>query len=819
MNIIETKKLIDLLQDIYNSQNTSSITVFTSSFEEIVEKFLTHTKDVLSEKKYLSYMESKGNDLLNRIARQEVRPFVRLVDYRFEMRYLPNPITNKILTTIFADIIKDVPKDANEFIILDINVQNENIKNVLFTIYDTFIRSYYNVRGNSINSKENSDFESSLEKLREFSILETRDWISDYIKYTKKDVIIHKFTTTFMLKETIEYIKKMSNDETKKFDATLAPQIRTISLFSRGLTGLSVVKYLNEPQKYNDKCPNLLVLICYYLSRFNGNLRIAPNVVIHSIPELLTTWNKYLLNSDDSSLNFDILELTEKGKEFMIYQLNTEKYSYAYNELFKRENPDFLVDVFINVVKNKVGLVNKYKNLPVEIIYIIFGYLRKTNNQNIVKSICDDLLEYLNPQKESSTTHTPSSRKVLNDPYVTSLLKRIFNESLLESPQFDFVNLWRPEVDLHLYINEKLADFYRITFISEIKKILSKYYPNYNREELDYDLFNLSELDKKIMYLIKLNWNLIKELPEKEFDNFMYAWIYNKTNLINTNFNSSLILELQNQYINFDYINNAEINPICFVDNNLLSVKDRKVFSEFEYKGDKLYSIIINWLKINCEIKYDLDIKYPSSQFQKDLISSLKFEEIIQTNHLHHGKDESFSVSDYFEAYLWSLYLTHGSHVVYRFVLDLFKQNANDYLLNSEDKSYIDDQWYFDNKYSKQLGIKLPKIYYWKKLDYIKRGYSYSRVRDSLYSRTFEREFNKIINDVFALRQNTNDNNTSLIPLNYLNSKPDYVTSIFFLNKFNILNNKGLEELIDDLKDFKESEKQEDNDFEFEMLD
>ena len=818
MNIIETQKLIDLLKDTYNAQVNSEAKNTLPEFDQFKDSFLKNANLILENQDFNNYMDDFGYSQLNRIARYEIRPFIRLVDYRYEMRYLPNPLTNKILSTVFSDLIKDVEKEATEFEVLGVKVQNVNVKVVLFVLFDDFYRK--NTNHEKRLEKINVDELEAYLPISESNYI-VGYWLTNYIKKSNKDAIIRKFATTWLLKETIEYIRKqIAKDEKQSYSSSMN-ESRTISLFMRGRIGLSVIKYLNDSEKYNDKCPNLLILISYYLARFNGQLRIAPNVVIHSIRELLTTWNQYLLTSDDSSLNHDLVELTENGKEFMKYELNNEKYLYVYNELFKKENQDLLVDVFVNMLKNElVSKVGNYKNFPVEIIYIIFGYLQKTNNHNIVKSICDDLLNFLKPKENNENSSTIiSSRKKLNDPYVASLLKRIFSETLLESPSFDFLNLWRPDTDLHLYLNDKLAFFYQTTFISEIKNMLFRYYPNYNREELDYDFYNLSELDKKIMYLIKLNWSLIKtQQTQKEFDDFMYAWIYNKTNLINTEYDANKILELENQYIQFDYINNNLINPICFVDNNLLSVQDRKVFSEYEYKGDKLYSIIINWLKINCEIKYDLDIKYPSSQFQKQLISSLNFSEIIQSNHLHHGKDDSFSESDYFEAYLWSLYLTHGSKVVYQFVLDLFKINSADYILDVDDKSYIDDQWYFDNKYSRQIGVKIPKIYYWKKLDYIKRGYSYNRVRQSLYSRTFEREFNKILNDIFALRQE-NQNQDNLIPLNYLHSKPDYVASIFFLNKFNVLDSLGLEKLIDELKDFKENEKETEIDFEFDFLD
>ncbi len=213
----------------------------------------------------------------------------------------------------------------------------------------------------------------------------------------------------------------------------------------------------------------------------------------------------------------------------------------------------------------------------------------------------------------------------------------------------------------------------------------------FSKYNMKFENYEISKKDWSwLLYelaFLKENWDQISSIDSKVADQLLYQICYH-LEIIPNSYNEQIIKEKissnLSKYIDKKYLD--KIDPIVFADNNMLSSDNQKKFADYEYFGDKLYKVVIDYLKLDYVLLSIKSIDYDTKKLQEKLADIFNIDDIIQSNGLIFFNQESYSSADYLEAFLMSLYLASNNdlHIVINFVHKLFIEFNSDYLIKEK---------------------------------------------------------------------------------------------------------------------------------------
>ncbi len=125
------------------------------------------------------------------------------------------------------------------------------------------------------------------------------------------------------------------------------------------------------------------------------------------------------------------------------------------------------------------------------------------------------------------------------------------------------------------------------------------------------------------------------------------------------------------------------------VDNNLLGRESIQFFNITEFKGDILYSIIIDMLILDNKLPYKSNYnELKSAAFQEALVKDWNIEKLVQSNGLVLINKKPFSTADYFESILFWYVEANGFEEGVDFIYNLIK-NYDPKLCNTKELNEI----------------------------------------------------------------------------------------------------------------------------------
>lgn len=539
-------------------------------------------------------------------------------------------------------------------------------------------------------------------------------WInSEFTKpnqYSKLEIFIY----TAYVKEIIKSYKNIENisDESKSKMKYIFDKINS----NKEIVEWNINKIFHKSNFLEGNTPNFILLLLFGTNSYKRNFtREKLSNANFSFEDYMIKLNSILEKIDDKSFNnLNLFKLNKignneysnylaKSKEKFLKLLDqpekieiiNKKFIYGFYDL-NEENTihwTFITNVIVGYFIDK-----KLEIKPNFILNEIFAELTESD-------LGDN--EIINGIILGSTI--PTFKKYYNVFFSTEIRKKI------KLDNFEIYTR-KESGQISQYFEDKLRSFYENEFRKELINFLDKYYKD------NYDINNnnkdIHDFDMILIDILYSNFDVFK-LNEKSLDNFMYAWIYyhdmrgyylesslksNNFNeyyymnfftdnkfaspVVSTSYNKKNVINLIKKNIIFDDIDISKINPIVFVDNNMLSSYDRIKFNHMECSGDVLYRIIIVHLKLNAKINSDNKIDYFSQEFQNQLCKTLNISKIVQSNGLHFGDNFSFPDADYFEAFIYDFYLKFGYKEAYKLIKKLLKINWNNFV--TEEK-IIDD--------------------------------------------------------------------------------------------------------------------------------
>lgn len=641
-----------------------------------------------------------------------LKKFNNHISKKFNLKYSLDE--NKLLNIILGPIVKKINKD-NEKTSIDelVTIDNDLAKYYLL---------FFILKVNSL--KNNVDYEC---------LIQTIIW--------KNITLLLKYTNT------LKYEYWCSKEE---------PKIR--------------FHFLN----YFDTIPNFLKFIYSYLWKYvEFNLNDFKNRMneIKDICEII----------DEKYKVCNIYELQKKGK-IEITKIFDNFNIYDVKEIFYE---------YINFVLGIKFYEVEELNSVTYFIEIIIGYIAE-KNKKILNKINNDFFK------------TKSISCNLNKDEINALLNKnkdnFFEKQLLENFNLTEKEINKYKMPSYLYdtfeessvINDKFNFFYNNIFLELLSKFLNKYYLNRYDKNFMNKIENNYYWKRHICFLCE-NLSLLNEKKEI-IEKFIYKYIYisemnndkdekniqyignplnenvfdilEKKEIIYDSYDkNALSKEIKKHFIEFKNIEFGSIDPLVFVDNNLLSSKSRLRFSYYEQMGDVLYKIIILDFMLDGILKYKSNYEslYLSANFQNKLCSIININKIIKTNGLHFGKENAYNEADYLEALIYELYRTNGYYKTKLFIQELLISNdsiSENKKINSTSKCYK----CYEETYN-LLDFKIPKLSFQydgtKKYDVV-----YSLITQLVYS----------TNQLIIINNNFKKG---------INNQHEYVQRLFFPDDYN----------------------------------
>lgn len=809
MNIIQKNDLNEILKIIIKTISKTRNDIFSKlNNDEIETKFSIFIEE---KNKQLSM---KPNKLFDKYILLDRSPLVRVLISNFShsithligysLEYNPEiqiEIYKKILSYIFLPILKNMVKQkdqTNKFIFLNHTNLNVDVRFLLLDIYNNFFLT--------INSSLN-DAKIYWEQI----FIENSVYYNDFVIFTN-DLILNQFTTLNTNNKPLLGIKGPLIDA--EYDL--------------------IYEFFQDKQIFNKMTPKLFIFLLKMVSFFNNNIATTNQYkkIIKftntNIDEYIMEWNNILLTSNNESLKFDLIELKLMGEKKLYHFLknieNDENKILSF--INSNVNLSRIFQLLIRETLNK-EVFNLNDEYLKRILLIFLGYLVKKEKNDLLNFILKILSNEFNAKK--STEDLDVFKKNLEKKTVP---KGIWNNIKIFLSNDLLKDLEWIDIQDNNSITNKIDDFYTNIFIKKLVSFLQKFYKDFNTKNINTDLRKEMNFYRNIIFFLEHNYDPQKiNFDDDRWNNFFYTWVYmhemngfyKKTNeeniwqledikkhcidksIIHSYYDAKKILNLAQKYLNIKDVDISKIDPRVFVDNNLLSTEDRIFFNSQEYIGDSIYCIIIEHLKLNAEIEYGNNIDYYSSTFQEQLCKSLKIEEIIQSNDLHIIDRGKFSNADYFEALLSQIYNNFGYKIIYQMIRNLFFLNQKDCLINSDQKSFVDDEDDFFKKYlskSKRLEffLQIPKMFY---LHHVK-SLNFSNNASLDYYGLFKKHILKIILKSFNLISEYHIQSNSHQYNQFLNFTTSFSTyrmdQFIFYKLFYILEEEGLEELLKELE-------------------
>lgn len=534
---------------------------------------------------------------------------------------------------------------------------------------------------------------------------DNHDWIFIEYKNTEKYYKLQSYIYTLYTREVIKLCKNDFNEENNV----------SLKMFKKSNIEINfnIIKTLNDDDFFSRNIPNFILVLMVGIKTYNR--QSSPT----NFEEYLIELNSIFEKIDDKSFNnLNLFKLNKIGNEKISQSLlecsDAIRKIIDDKDLNEKISKQFIYGLY---------RFNETSNVNWTLVMnIIFGYLSEKQFyiqlENLLKRFFDKFpaknVDY-NQIKYDTIVHS------INPVFVESL-SNFFPEEIKTKMNIDNLEKYISMNDDQMtsFFSNKLNHFYENEFKSELLDFLNKYYKdNYNIENIKIDL---NQFNKLIIAIVYDNFDLLKNYRES-FDSLLYAWIYlhemkvfyidkfhenksysyfnyidwfnlnnNSSQVISSIYDSSVVIKLIKKYINID--NDVSlINPMVFIDNNMLNAHDRIKFNFMECSGDILYKIVINHLKLNAKILFSNDVDYFSAKFQNKLCESLNISKIIQSNGLHFGNKKSFEIADYFEAFIYDFYLKFGYDQIYNLIYNLFLRNCfkscvDKYKIELIDKEY-----------------------------------------------------------------------------------------------------------------------------------
>ncbi len=471
---------------------------------------------------------------------------------------------------------------------------------------------------------------------------------------------------------------------------------------------------------YYKQIPTFLKFVCFYINKHYSNQCITMN----NMSEVLE-----IIDETEKVENLNSLRNIGKNKLANIF-IN-----------FNILNSDVILKQYFIFIFNSLIMYDYLEN-KILFLEIIIGYIFK-KNPKIFEKINNDFF------RKNKISHDLSEQNVIdifnknNDEFLVQQIIDNFNLNQNEIDNlklsrylFDDTDIGKNELD------KKFNELYNGHYSKQIKLFLDKYYKNHYDEENYLNKLFINKYWKRNICVLCENNELFKT-KNNYVEEFFYKHIYvselnigndnkkiyyynfplsEKSNfdlikqkeIIKDSYNKNLILSLLNDNIKkincYDGLNLNNIDPIVFVDNNLLSASNRLKFSFYEQLGDILYKIIIIDLILDGRIKYSSNYQeiYLSSNFQNKLSKIIDLNKIIQTNNLHFGKDNKYNDADYFEAFIYEIYRTNGYKILKDFIIKILTKNQSTYIdkdIESTSKHY---EWI--NIVASVINFSVPKL-------------------------------------------------------------------------------------------------------------
>ncbi|MGL4951365.1 MAG: hypothetical protein ACRC4L_00105 [Mycoplasma sp.] len=580
-----------------------------------------------------------------------------------------NSTQEKILNLIFMDILK------------------ETQKNVLINYFGTLISS------NILNKKLHSLFCLFFKKNKAELI---DNWEMQYLKKTNK----LKKLKTYILVKKIKHIKiddELLSDQTNN---NLA----------------SIIYLFNGKENLNKKIPKSLLIFLFIFNKENINAN-----------EFIKKWNelKIIVGNEVSILDNDKLLKEGKLRVFDYIELNVG--SEASNEFLLNNNN--LIKMLSLPLFSDIKKMNDEKLRKITIsILLLIGYTSLFSQRP--EKVVHEIVEFFKKNKKLKNQVVKKKIRWFYNSY-----KQIFGEKLILELDTTILNSIQDNPKILDLKKEVINKFIEQKWKPKVMEFLLREYNERNYNISDYKL----EWVNSFYLFVMENWNDLTTKYSDDLNKVIFAFLYiidnnglDDKNLLDSNlytpfddngkyifpniFDESKAIADINIICKEINLNPKGVNPICLIHNNMLSRKNKMEFSELEYLGDKLYSIIISHLQINCLIK-QCGKNFESAEFQNKIWSSTSLSKSIQSNGLLFIDGKDFEVADYGEALLWELYKSNDYWKIYWMIYELIKTNSPQNIVEENQLKLINDDHSFrldqQKKYFERMRLcSIPHIFY-----------------------------------------------------------------------------------------------------------
>lgn len=271
------------------------------------------------------------------------------------------------------------------------------------------------------------------------------------------------------------------------------------------------------------------------------------------------------------------------------------------------ENIDnFLMQIIVKVVRNVFlqDVSAKYK-----IVKKIINYIEeyKNNNDDIVKAITDDIMNYLNNTKISvilkSFNNINDIKSIISDIIIfnikeipDSLIERLLNTKLNIIMDYNIIE------NLYDYLEKEIINYVKLNLAEIIEKVRKLLYKRI--DSIDYKLIEKLLKNINIKHLIEKNRTKIEDyiynIYDQYKDNTIYSLLNNIDSIVELIFN--LFEELLNKYSNLNlntFIISKEKQIDTFIENNAYNSIINFIEKEKNFISNIIDSFVIKTIKNN----------------------------------------------------------------------------------------------------------------------------------------------------------------------------------------------------------------------------
>lgn len=479
----------------------------------------------------------------------------------------------------------------------------------------------------------------------------------------------------------------------------------------------------------------------------------------NDIDVLLATIKTYF-NYDLEEFKFDIYKLINDGKKIINHWLKVnKKLNDEAIETFWKEKT--LVQ---NIEKfNSKYLSHKDKYEVLFLIYIGYALDKKYYDLIDIK-----LNQIINIQQKSKPIDF-KVKKIQKSKWVI-LEKILVDPSLLKS------NEWLDGTGDFINIENKINEVLQWNPLKWFNEAFEEYCKDKNISKKEWELSEINLYWKILIVSLYDNKDNLKD----NWQNILMFWFLTAIDasqcksLSQKNLLALSVKELKEKedklYIKSSYDNKLAkkhikniygefvekldvINDIVLVDNSMLSIVDKYIFTSYEFMGDIIYKIIINDLKINCVIDYNDEFDPFSHSVQEQICKSINFNDNIQKNRDIYYDEKTISNADYFEVFLYFIYKINGYEKTKNILKSLIEKNYNQLLINEQVLDWInDEQEFFKDDWINNRKLTIPEPIYCSLKRYKEIFTSIpsfkSNVIYNIPAHSFS-EFSKIMKDIF----------------------------------------------------------------------